>query len=173
MGAVVETWPVSVIVERRPLNSVWQRFAWRPSAVLPARVQMPPWTLIGRAGHIEHYFAGIADLTLFGKETQVYKDNIEAPEPAVYVVLRKDDGPLGIDLLLATVDPAEAQAHAEAGDDILEALPMPPDIHAWVSAFVAGHHVERGVWKRRRDRVDPEALAASPRRRSSGEHRNE
>ena len=29
------------------------------------------------------------------------------------------------------------------GLDLVEAVPMPPDIHAWVTDFVARHHVER------------------------------
>lgn len=174
MSAVVEKWTVSVIVEKRPLKSVWQPFEWRPVAVLPAPVAAEPWTpLGGEEGGVSRWFAGLSDLVLFEKETQVYKHNVEAREPAVYVVLRKDASARGLDLLLATIDPGEAHAHADSGDDILEAVPMPPEIHAWMSAFVAKHHVERGFWKRKRDRADPEALAVGRNRISPAEDEDE
>lgn len=166
---ILERWTVSVIVEKRPLKSRWQPFEWRPVAVLPSAVDTAPWTLLSEEGGVGRWFVGLSDLVLFEKETQVYKHNIEMREPAVYVVLRKDASERGVDLLLATIDPGEAHAHADTGDDILEAVPMPPEIHAWMSAFVAEHHVERGFWKRKRDRADPEALAVGRPGRASVE----
>ena len=40
---------------------------------------------------------------------------------------------------------------------------MPGPIQETVAAFVTEHHVERPVFKRRRDRADPEALGRRPR----------
>ena len=93
-----------------------------------------------------------------GGDTRTYKHNIEAPEPSVYVVLRRADTLSGWTLYLATIDPAEAHSHADTGDDLVERLPMPPLVFDWLSAFVAQHHVERMEWKRKRDRADPDAL---------------
>jgi hypothetical protein len=69
-------------------------------------------------------------------------------------------------LQTVTVDPGEAHVHADAGNDLLEALPMPPALRAAVAAFVATHHREQVFHKRRRDRADPEAMA---RRRPAAE----
>ncbi|EKV31877.1 molybdopterin-guanine dinucleotide biosynthesis protein A [Caenispirillum salinarum AK4] len=101
---------------------------------------------------------------LTAPDVQNYKDNLEGPQPAIYVVLRKGATPLGWSLLLATADPAEAQAqvHGKCGDDLLEAVAMAPEVRHWLTSFVARHHVERKQWKRRRDRVDPEAMAPRP-----------
>ena len=79
--------------------------------------------------------------------------------PSVWVVLREGDAPPGLVLHLVTVDAGEAHVYADAGNDLLEALPMPPGLRAVAEAFVAQHHVERRFHKRRRDRADPEALA--------------
>jgi uncharacterized protein DUF3305 len=58
-----------------------------------------------------------------------------------------------------TADPAEGESFTQVGDDLVEAIPMPPAVQAIVEAFVAEHHVERPFVKRKRDRADPEALA--------------
>lgn len=157
-----ERFAVSVVVGRHPARSPWLDHVVRVDGVLPAAVDLPPWTVLSRNGDDARYLAGIVCIAARPGDTKGYKDNLEAVEPAVYVVLRPGGGPLGWSLLLATVDPAEAQAHAECGDDLLEAVPMPAEVRAWLGDFVARHHVERRQWKRRRDRLDPSAMGPRP-----------
>ncbi|GAA0567499.1 DUF3305 domain-containing protein [Caenispirillum bisanense] len=159
-----QRFPVGVVVERRPARSRWLDHVLTVTAVLPGAVGRPSWSELARLGDTVQMFAGTVDIHVHPGDTRNYKDNLEAPQPKVYVVLRRGGGgPSGWRLLLATVDPAEAQSHAECGDDLLEALPMPAPVRDWLAEFVARNHVERPRWKRRRDDADPEALA--PRRR--------
>jgi len=46
----------------------------------------------------------------------------------------------------------------EAGNDLVETVPMPKAIQEAIADFVAEHHVERAFTKRERDRADPEKL---------------
>jgi len=157
---IVERMPVGIVIERRPAASRWQDHVWHVTAVLPGRPETAPWTVLAQEGGVTRFYAGTTDLTLYSGETEVYKHNLEAAEPAVFVVFRRDDAaPQGLRLLLATIDPAEAHAHGDTGDDLLERLPMPPLVRAWADPFVARHHKERVHWKRKRDKADPEALA--------------
>lgn len=158
----VERMPVGVIVERRPANSRWQDHVWRVASVLPGSPDAAPWSVLAEGAGTTRYFAGTAELVAHPADTKLYKHNLEAPQPAVYVVLRRKSTPTGWALLLATVDPAEAHAHADVGDDLLESLPMPSAVFNWLAGFVAKHHVERTEWRRKRDRADPEALATRP-----------
>jgi hypothetical protein len=57
-----------------------------------------------------------------------------------------------------TADPAEGEAFTDAGSNLVETVPMPPDVLAAVAGFVAEHHVERPFVKRRRQPTEP-ALA--------------
>jgi hypothetical protein len=57
-----------------------------------------------------------------------------------------------------TADPYEGEALAEGIGEIIEAVPMSPELQAKVAAFFEAHHVERVFFKRKRDRADPEAL---------------
>jgi hypothetical protein len=151
--------PVAVLVERRALDNPWTDHCWVVVEVLPDPPDAPAWSVVAEGPGWTRYFAGSADLELYPRETETLKYNLESPEPAVYVFLRRTDRWPGITLLGATVCPGEAHAHADTGTDQVEPVPMPPVITAAVASFVARHHVERPHWKRQRDRADPEALA--------------
>ena len=150
---------VGIVVERRRTGNPWQPEAWRAVDVLPGLPEAAPWTPLGRGEGWERFYAGPAEIELYAGETAAYRDNLEGSRPAVYVVLRRGAGEPGIAVHLATVDPGEAEAHSEVGDDQVEAVPLPRPIAGWMADFVARHHVERPFYKRRREPADPEALA--------------
>lgn len=154
--------PVAVLAERRRGATPWQEWVWRAVAVLDEAPELPPWTLLRRSedGGTLLYFAGRAEVALHPTDTQNYRDNLAADPPRVWVVLRPVEAEPGMSLQAVTVDAGEAHLYADAGNDLLESLPMPPGLGAVTEAFVARHHVERAFHKRRRDRADPEALAA-------------
>lgn len=152
---------VGVVLERRPLAHRWASESWRVVEVLPdgaVVAPLPPWSLMSEDGSRQRYYAGDLELELFRSDTEGYRDNLTSARPTLWIVLRRG-GPQGMMLHAATVDPREVETHSDAGDDLIEPVPLPPEVGAWVQAFVARHHVERPFWKRRRDRADPEALA--------------
>lgn len=151
--------PVAVLAERRPGSTKWSDEVWRVVEVLEAAPPVAPWTKLREEAGRALFFAGESEVTLHPTDTSNYKHNLEAAQPLVWVVLRAGDTPAGIALQTVTVDPGEAHLHADAGNDLLEALPMPPGLRAATADFVARHHVEREFHKRRRDRADPEAMA--------------
>ncbi len=159
--------PVAVLAERRPGVTPWADWTWRAVEVLEGAVpELPPWTLLREAEGRSLFFAGAAEVALHPTDTANYRENLRAEAPRVWVVLREAAAgaeapppPPGLLLQCVTVDAGEAQIYADAGADLLEALPMPPGLRAATEAFVAQHHVERRFLKRRRDRADPEAMA--------------
>jgi hypothetical protein len=160
---VSETISVGVIVERRPLKSRWAEHAWLPVGVLAGAASAAPWTPLEAGERGERYYAGTLDVTLFSSDTGMYRDNLYSGRPSLWVVMTSADAPPGVALKAVTADPAEGEAYTGPGTEIVEQLPMPPEIVERVAAFVAAHHVERPFVKRKRDRADPEALAARPR----------
>ena len=144
---------VGVIAEREAVDNPWIDHRWRVTAILPTAPEVPDWTCLDDSGSVQRFYAGGADLLLFPKETDTLKYNIEGAAPAVYVFLRSAPGVPGMALVGATVCVGEAHAHADTGSDLVEPVPMPADVLAWVGAFVAEHHVEREVWKRKREGV--------------------
>jgi len=145
---------VGVIVEWQAVESPWCDHRWRVTEVLPGAAAAAPWAVLDEGPDHRRYFAGNAELLLFPLETDTLKHNLEGRHPAVYVFLRTTAAPPGMVLLGATVCAGEAQAHVDTGSDLVEAVPMPPEIAAWVTGFVERHHVERPNYKRRRDRSE-------------------
>ena len=149
---------VGIVAERQAVDNPWIDHRWRVTAILDSAPDVPPWTCLDHTAGMQRFYAGPADLLLFPRETDTLKYNIEGATPAVYVFLRNAPGSLGpgspnMELVGATVCVGEAHAHADTGCDLVEPVPMPASIIAWVKAFVAEHHVEREVWKRRREGV--------------------
>ena len=155
---------LAVIAERRKGVTQWAEHVWRAVEVLEDAPEVPPWTLLrqeddGRA----LFFVGHGEIALHPTDTTNYKHNLEAAQPLVWVILRPAETESGFVLHGVTADPGEAHLHADAGNDLLESLPMPAGLRATMEAFVARHHKERGFWKRKRDQADPEALARQAR----------
>jgi len=153
---------IGVIVARKKLKSPWADHAWLPYAVLPAVPDTAPGTPLGTDGADELFYAGPCELTLHPSETAHYRDNLSAARPSLWVSLRSCGGD-GCGIAAVTANPYEGEALTEGIDAIVEAVPMPKEIRAKVTAFFEAFHVERPFIKRERKRPDLEALGHRPR----------
>jgi Protein of unknown function (DUF3305) len=158
------SFPVGVVVERHKATSPWLDFVWRPVQVLTGVPAAAPWTLIRMDADIATFYAGTASVALYRTETANYLSNLASGAPSLWVVLRPCEADPPYEVLAVTADPAEGEAFAEAGNDLIETVPMPANLIATIEAFIAEHHVERPTFKRQRD------AQASPggRRRGGG-----
>ena len=102
------------------------------------------------------FYAGPATIELHRTETANYVSNLESGAPALWVVLRPTAGEPPYEVLAVTADPAEGEAFTEAGNDLVETVPMPDVIARTVEAFIADHYVERPFFKRQRDHAEPD-----------------
>ncbi|TAD91544.1 MAG: DUF3305 domain-containing protein [Alphaproteobacteria bacterium] len=152
----VSTFPIGVVIAKRPLKSLWADHEWLAVAVLPEVPPVEPWTRLPSTTAEELYFGGALVLEAHTGDTAFYRDNL-AGTPTVWVSVRPNED-LRVDLVAATVDPYEGESLADNLSDRLEALPMPDAVRDWLAAFVATHHVERPFFKRQRQRQDPESL---------------
>lgn len=151
--------PVGVLVERTKGTSQWVDFLWRPVGVLTGVPDTPAWTKLSEDGEHTRFYAGAADIELHRTETTYYRDNLASGEPLLWVVLRPTEAEPPYRLLTVTADPGEGEAMTEAGNDLVETVPMPVAIQEAIAQFIAEHHVERVFVKRKRDRANPEGLA--------------
>jgi hypothetical protein len=150
--------PVGVVVERRKAMSQWADFVWQPVAVLPGQPETQPWTVLKQDGERTSFYAGSAVVELYRTDTSNYRDNLAAGGQ-LWVVLRPIESEPPYQIARVTADPSEGESFTEAGNDIVDTVPMPDSIRQTLEAFVAEHHVEQTFYKRKRDRADKEALA--------------
>ena len=128
-----QTMRVGVVLERRHTGNPWQEHAWRPVAVIPGAPELERPRLLMREGPIELYHAATLPVELHPSETEGYRYNLSQAQPRVYVVLRTPEG----------------------GSDIVDGVPAPDPVLAWVADYVEKHHVEVPFKKRERLPFDP------------------
>ena len=144
--------PVGVLVERRKATSLWADFLWGPVSVLAGTPTAAPWTPLDAGEDTTLFYVGQAVIELHRTETANYRDNLASGTPALWTALRpvgSERGPH--EILAVTADPAEEEAFTNAGTNLVEAAPMPPDVVEIVTQFIAKHHVDRPFVKRQRD----------------------
>jgi hypothetical protein len=142
---------IGIVAEWQAVDNPWIDHRWRVTTILDGVPELASWTCIETTPLLRRYYAGLAELVLYPRETDTLKHNLESSEPSVYVFLRPTTQPPGMALLGATVCVGEAHAHADTGSDLVEAVKMPPSIAAWMADFVARHHTEREPFRRKRD----------------------
>ena len=160
--------PVGIVVERARSASQWVDYLWRPVAALAGEPATAPWTRLTDDGERATFYVGRADIALHATETGAYRDNLATGSPGLWVVLRPTESDPPYELYSVTADPSEGEAMTEAGNNIVEPVPMPESIRAAIEVFVAENHREHVFEKRKRDRANPEALG---RRDPRGERR--
>lgn len=154
---------VAAVVERRKAKSPWLDFIWRPVAVLAGTLEAAPWTPLSEAEDTTLFYAGEAVIELYRTETANYRSNLASGAPSLWVLLRPDVSEHAYRLVAVTADPAEGEAFADAGNDLVESVPIPAVIAGTIGDFIARYHVERPFFKRRR-----EPHIAAPARRGDG-----
>ncbi len=150
---------VSIVVERSKGGGPWAEFLWRPLTALSGVPDTPAWTKLSGDGERATFYAGEAEIALYRSEAGNYRENLLVETPLLWVALRPAEADPPFTLAGVTADPAEGEAWAGLGHDIVDTVAMPPAVEEVVAAFVAEHYVGERFTKRKRDRADPEALA--------------
>jgi len=154
-----KTVAVGIVVERSKGAGPWTDFLWRPVDALAGVPDTPPWTKLSDDGERATFYVGAADIELYRSEAGNYRENLLVETPLLWVALRPADADPPYSLAGVTADPAEGEAWAGLGHDLVDTVAMPAAVESAVAAFVAEHYVAQPFRKRKRDRANPEALA--------------
>jgi hypothetical protein len=144
--------PVGVIVERRRALSPWLEAIFRPVSVLCGVPTAAPWTTIDTNGDSTTLYAGEAVVELFRTDTAQYQGNLASGKPSLWVVLRPVAAENPYSVLVVTADPSLGECLTGAGNDLVEAVPMPPSVIETVARFIAQNPPSGSFYKRERDR---------------------
>lgn len=146
--------PLGVVIRKSPGVTRWAKWIWRAVAVLPGAAP-ESWKELRRDGDVVEYHATTVDLELWRSETESYLTGLSTRLPAIYVVLRETTDPdaeQDVEVVLATASPYEAQDYADTGEEIIEQVPMPDGLIAWVREFIEVHHEDEVFIKRKRSK---------------------
>ncbi len=144
---------IAVILEKRRAKSPWLDFVWTSVAALPGPLSTPPWTCIADEGEVARFFGGNTEICLYHTETNNYRENLLSTSPSIWIALQPIDGDVPYVLSAATVDPAEGESFTQAGQALVDVVPMPDSLRELVAAFTETYAVRQHTHKRRRDEV--------------------
>jgi len=148
--------PVAVIVERTPLLNRWISERWEPVAVLQAAddaAPAGPTRISDAAARTRWRFGGYA-IELHRSEAEGYFLNTSSADPKIFVMWR-EVGEAAIPAIrpeVVTVSYNEAARLLDGGEHV-DAVPMLPEVLAWMAPFVAEHY--KPLPKRKVKRNDP------------------
>ena len=154
MALVRASMPIGIVVRKSPGVTRWAAWAWKVIAILPG-AGPTDWRELRREGDCVDYHAATLRLDLWSSDTEAYLDTLAAKTPGVTVVLRDDLDPaarMPWKPAFVTASPYEGQDYSDSGDGLIELVPIPLGMIAWLRDFVHAHHVEQPFVKRQRDR---------------------
>ena len=143
------SFPLAVVMQRRPAKSQWVDVIWEAHGVVPGHIGHEKKLLIDHNGVAQWLHAGFK-LELHRDETEGYYENVAASHPRVFILWRmEDDAALPLDV---TASLAEASRWLDGGHEV-DGVPMPPEIYAWV-----GEYVEKNYRPEPRKRIKPRSF---------------
>ena len=143
------SFPLAVVMQRRPAKSRWAEVIWEPHGVVPGYVGAGKKLLVEHDSVAQWLHAGFK-LELHRDETEGYYENVAASDPRVFVLWRMD-GDEGLPLHV-TASLAEASRWLDAGHAV-DGVAMPGEIYAWV-----GDYVEKNYRPEPRKRIKPRSF---------------
>jgi len=146
--------PMGVVLARKPGVTRWVKHTWSAVAVLPG-AGPADWTLLSDVDGVQEFHACTLPLDLHRADVEAYKVSLSMNPPSVFVVLRAaDDTQAAHEVFVQTVTASayEAQDYLDSGEEIVEPVPMPDGLVAWVRDFVDAHFQDEPFIKRKRDK---------------------
>ncbi len=159
MSRNIDSWKrelkIGAVVRRSPGVTRWARETWKPVAVIPGAPEAF-WKELVREGEVVDYHAGTVAMELFRADVEGYLVSLNMTSPSVWVVMDRDQAnrsPSGWVVSSVTASAHEALDALDSGESIVEAVPIPESMAAWIKEFIDMHYVEEPFKKRRRDEV--------------------
>lgn len=146
--------PVGVVIRRTPGVTRWAKWHMVPVAVLPG-AGAASWKELRREGDTVEYHAATVPVELHRAEVEAYLVSLNMTPASVFVILDRDESgtsPGGYQVTKVTASAYEAQDYLDSGESLVENVPMPPVLAAWINDFVQMHYREEAFVKRRRDK---------------------
>lgn len=151
-----ETFTVGVLLERSPVQgNRWISERWRAIGLAVGRQAAGPGDgprpLVAESGDGgQVYLWPGFELRLHRDETESYHINLVSSNPAAFVVVREAEGGGMPQPCLVSLSYDEAHAFLEAEEQVFS-VPLPPELHRWLEAYVVAHHAPAEPRKRKRE----------------------
>ncbi|SNC59711.1 Protein of unknown function [Marinobacter sp. es.048] len=159
MSSRTEQWKrelrVGAVVRRTPGVTCWVKEIWKPVAVIPGAPDAF-WKELVCEEDVVDYHAGTVTMELFRADVEGYLVSLNMAVPSIWIIMDRDvtsHSPSGWVVSTITASAHEALDALDSGESIVEAVPIPESMAAWIKEFIDMHYIEEPFKKRRRDEV--------------------
>ena len=141
------SFPVSVILEKRPSVSKWANAYWTVLGIIVGESTDEGMMLLHSQNNIEQYRYSGLSVTLYRDECESYYHNLMSPKPGCYVITDKetDEAPVPFKVSMSF---DEAHSYQEGGKEIY-AVEIPNELYQWVEAYVLDNYFPEKKRKRK------------------------
>ncbi|WP_372995158.1 DUF3305 domain-containing protein [Marinobacter sp.] len=146
---------VGAVVRRSPGVTRWAKHIWKPVAVIPGAPEAF-WKEMVHEGEVIDYHAATVTMELFRADVEGYLVSLNMAVPSVWIIMDRDVtglSPSGWVVSTVTASAHEALDALDSGESIVEAVPIPESLAAWIKEFIDMHYIEEPFKKRRRDEI--------------------
>lgn len=141
------SFPVSIIMEKRPSVSKWADAYWSVVGVIVGEQTATEKTLLHTQDDIEQYLYPSFSVHLYKDECESYYYNMVSPKPSCYIITDNEDSeepkPVKVSMSFD-----EAHAYQEAGQEVYP-VEIPAEIYGWMEAFVIDNYFPEKKFKRK------------------------
>lgn len=146
---------IGAVVRRTPGVTQWARHIWTPTAVIPGAPDAF-WKELVCDGDVIDYHAGTVAMELYRADVEGYLVSLNMTVPSVWIIMDRDQSkqsPSGWVVSAVTASAHEALDALDNAESIVEPVPIPESLAAWIKEFIDMHYIEAPFKKRRRDEV--------------------
>lgn len=144
------TYPLAVVMQRRPAQSRWADWVWEPWSVLPGELPGVARLLLDDGKGLQQWLHPGFRLVLHRDEAEGYYLNVSTSDPRVFVLWRmEEERALPLDV---TASYNEAGRWLDGGHSV-DGVAMTPEIFAWV-----GEYVEQNYRPEPKKRIRPRSF---------------
>jgi hypothetical protein len=147
-----EVMPVGIVMERRRIDHPWQAYSWHVVSLLPGTTESSGWRILHDRHGSVRYHAATLNIELYPSDTGGYRHNLSQRVPCIYILLRPcaDAADGRLQPVVATASSHDATDYLDSSENLVEGVPMPEAIVAWIGDYVARYHREVPFEKRKR-----------------------
>jgi len=127
---------IAVVMRRSQTSGRWATEVWEPIGVVPDGGGEGPRRLVDDGTSEQWFYPGL-ELRLRKADADGYYLNVSTTEPKIFVLWREEDG-RGVPGHV-TASYSEASSWMDGGERV-DAVPMPPELYAWIGQFVEHHY---------------------------------
>lgn len=138
---------VAVVMQRERIDNRWQPWRWQLAEIVPHEDSFgaAPRLLLKDEQQERWLHPGFL-VELFTDDAEGYHLNVSTEQPCFWVVWRMEEEAAWAEEPIAIVQTVTLSYH-DAGrwldaQETVEQVPVPPDVRAWLQAFVDEHHVQ-------------------------------